>query len=321
MNILEAGVKTLEIEIDALNKVKNALGAEFVSAVETIYNCKGRVVVTGMGKSGHIGRKIAATFASTGTPSLFLHPAEGVHGDLGMLVRGDVVIALSNSGETKEILEILPVIKRFDIPLICIVGKTVSTLAKKSDHVLDASVEREACPLNLAPTASTTAALALGDALAVALLETRGFKKEDFAIFHPSGSLGRQLLLKVSDIYSRGANMPTVTEGTLVSDALFIITSKGFGCTIVTDADGRLTGILTDGDLRRGMAKFHDSIFSMRAEEVCTKTPKTISDDALAAKALNIMETHSITVLITVDTDNKPTGILHMHDLLKAGLA
>lgn len=321
MDILQAGIKTLEIEIDALNRVKKALGADFISAVETIYNCKGRVVVTGMGKSGHIGKKIAATFASTGTPSLFLHPAEGVHGDLGMLVRGDVVIALSNSGETREILDILPVIKRFDIPLICIVGKTVSTLAKKSDHVLDASVDREACPLNLAPTASTTAALAMGDCLAVALLEKRGFKKEDFAVFHPSGSLGKQLLLKVSDIFTTGANMPKVSEGMLVSDALFVITSKGFGCTTVTDKDGKLIGILTDGDLRRGMAKFHDSIFSMNVEDVCTKSPKTISDDALAAKALSIMETHSITVLITVDAENKPTGILHMHDLLKAGLA
>jgi arabinose-5-phosphate isomerase len=321
VDILQAGIKTLEIEIDALNRVKKALGADFISAVETIYNCKGRVVVTGMGKSGHIGKKIAATFASTGTPSLFLHPAEGVHGDLGMLVRGDVVIALSNSGETREILDILPVIKRFDIPLICIVGKTVSTLAKKSDHVLDASVDREACPLNLAPTASTTAALAMGDCLAVALLEKRGFKKEDFAVFHPSGSLGKQLLLKVSDIFTTGANMPKVSEGMLVSDALFVITSKGFGCTTVTDKDGKLIGILTDGDLRRGMAKFHDFIFSMNVEDVCTKSPKTISDDALAAKALSIMETHSITVLITVDAENKPTGILHMHDLLKAGLA
>lgn len=321
MDILEAGRKTLDIEIDALHRVKDSLGDGFVSAVELIFSCKGRVVVTGMGKSGHIGKKIAATFASTGTPALFLHPAEGVHGDLGMLVKGDVVIALSNSGETKEILEILPVIKRFNIPLIGIVGKTNSMLAKKSDCVLDASVEKEACPLNLAPTASTTAALAIGDALAVALLEKRGFKKEDFAIFHPSGSLGKQLLLKVADIYNTGDALPLVTEGTLVSDAVFVISSKGFGCTIVVDGQKMLKGILTDGDLRRGMEKHRDMVFAMKVEEVCTKTPKTIPDDALAAKALSVMETYSITSLVTVDSQGRPSGIIHLHDLLRAGLA
>ncbi|QAR33045.1 KpsF/GutQ family sugar-phosphate isomerase [Geovibrio thiophilus] len=321
MDILEAGKKTLDVEIDALHRVKDALGAGFVDAVELIFSCRGRVVVTGMGKSGHIGKKIAATFASTGTPALFLHPAEGVHGDLGMLVKGDVMIALSNSGETKEILEILPVIKRFSIPLICIVGKTNSMLAKKSDCVLDASVEKEACPLNLAPTASTTAALAMGDALAVALLEKRGFKKEDFAIFHPSGSLGKQLLLKVADVYNTGEALPVVKEGTPVSDAVFVISSKGFGCTTVIDGQGALKGILTDGDLRRAMEKHRDKVFSMKVEEVCTKTPKTIPDDALAAKALSVMETYSITSLITVDSQGVPTGIIHLHDLLRAGLA
>lgn len=321
MDILEAGRKTLDVEIDALHRVKDALGSGFVDAVELIYSCKGRVVVTGMGKSGHIGKKIAATFASTGTPALFLHPAEGVHGDLGMIVKGDVVIALSNSGETKEILEILPVIKRFNIPLVCIVGKTNSMLAKKSDCVLDASVEKEACPLNLAPTASTTAALAVGDALAVALLEKRGFKKEDFAIFHPSGSLGKQLLLKVADIYNTGDALPVVKEGTPVSEAVFVISSKGFGCTVVIGENGKLVGILTDGDLRRGMEKHRDRVFSMKVEELCTKSPKTIADDALAAKALSIMETYSITSLLTVDPDGKATGIIHLHDLLRAGLA
>ncbi len=321
MDILEAGRKTLDVEIDALHRVKDALDGGFVDAVELIYSCKGRVVVTGMGKSGHIGKKIAATFASTGTPALFLHPAEGVHGDLGMIVKGDVVIALSNSGETKEILEILPVIKRFSIPLICIVGKTNSMLAKKSDCVLDASVEKEACPLNLAPTASTTAALAVGDALAVALLEKRGFKKEDFAIFHPSGSLGKQLLLKVADIYNTGDALPVVKEGTPVSEAVFVISSKGFGCTVVIGENEKLVGILTDGDLRRGMEKHRDRVFSMKVEELCTKSPKTIADDALAAKALSIMETFSITSLLTVDQDGKATGIIHLHDLLRAGLA
>lgn len=321
MDILGAGKKTLEIEIEALNRVKNAFGDEFVKAVEAIYESKGRVVVTGMGKSGHIGKKIAATFASTGTPALFLHPAEGVHGDLGMLVKGDIIIALSNSGETREILEILPVVKRFNIPLICIVGKINSTLAKKSDFVIDASVEKEACPLNLAPTASTTASLAVGDALAVALLEKRGFKKEDFAVFHPSGSLGKQLLLKVSDISNTGDLLPVVKEGTLVSEAVLVISSKGLGCTTVVDTDGRLIGMLTDGDLRRGMVKYKDSVFSMKVEEVCTKNPKTVEDDALAAKALSIMESFSITSLVILEENGKPLGIIHLHDLLRAGLA
>jgi arabinose-5-phosphate isomerase len=321
MDILAAGRKTIEIEIEALHRAKDALNGNFVSAVELIYACKGRVVVTGMGKSGQIGKKIASTFASTGTPSLFLHPAEGVHGDLGMLVKGDVVIALSNSGETQEILEILPVIKRFNIPLVSIVGNVNSVLARKSDCVLDASVEKEACPLNLAPTASTTVALAVGDALAIALLEKRGFNKEDFAVFHPSGLLGKQLLLRVGDIYNTGSNVPVIKEESLVSSAVLEISSKGFGCTAVVDEEGRLTGILTDGDLRRGMEKYKNLIFSLKVKELYSKKPKTVEPDALAAKALSIMEEHSITSLLIVDAERRPAGIIHLHDLLRAGLA
>ncbi|WP_022849749.1 KpsF/GutQ family sugar-phosphate isomerase [Limisalsivibrio acetivorans] len=320
MDLLGTGKKTIQTEIDALEKIMNGLNGNFVEAVDLIYACEGRVVVTGMGKSGLIGKKIAATLASTGTPSLFLHPAEGVHGDLGMLVRGDLVIALSNSGETREILDILPIIKRFNIPLVSIVGKKDSTLARKSNCSIDAGVEKEACPLNLAPTASTTAALAVGDALAVALLEKRGFNQDDFAVFHPSGTLGKKLLLKVEDIFNSGDNVPMVTPDTKVSEAVLEISTKGFGCTAVVDENGVLIGILTDGDLRRGLEKYKD-IFSRNVSEVYTPGPKKIKKTAMAAKALAVMEEFSITSLLTVDDDGKPDGIVHLHDLLRAGLA
>ncbi|MEF3254887.1 MAG: KpsF/GutQ family sugar-phosphate isomerase, partial [Deferribacterales bacterium] len=256
----------------------------------------------------------------TGTPAIFLHPAEGVHGDLGIITKDDCVIAISNSGETDEIISILPTIKMLGVSIIAIVGNLNSTLAKKSDCVFDASVEREACPLNLAPTASTTVALAIGDAIAVTLIEKKGFKKEDFAFFHPSGSLGKRLLVKVSDLYHTGDRVPVVKIGTKVSESIFEMTSKGFGCTTVVDNDGKLYGIFTDGDLRRGMQKYKD-IFNMSVDEVCTKNPKTIDADELAAKALQVMEEKSITSLITVDKENRPIGIIHIHDILKKGIA
>ncbi|MGA1861576.1 KpsF/GutQ family sugar-phosphate isomerase [Deferribacter thermophilus] len=319
MDLKEVAKKALKIEADAIYNLIDRINDQFLKAVDIIYNCKGRLVVTGMGKSGLIGKKIASTFASTGTPSLFLHPAEGVHGDLGMIVKDDVVLAISNSGETDEIVSILPIIKRLGVPLISIVGRVNSTLAKKSDCVLDASVEKEACPLNLAPTASTTAALALGDALAIALLEKRGFKEEDFALFHPSGSLGKRLLLKVSDIYHTGSKVPIVKDRATVTDAILEMSSKGFGCTAIVNDDGVLVGILTDGDLRRGLEKFKD-LFIRNVMEIASKNPKTIEEDALAAKALQLMEKHSITTLLIVDENKRPYGIIHLHDILKAGI-
>jgi arabinose-5-phosphate isomerase len=319
VDIIDIVKKTLKLEADAIYALIDEVGDDFIKAVELIFDCKGRIVVTGMGKSGIIGKKIAATLSSTGTPALFLHPAEGVHGDLGMLTKNDVVLALSNSGETAEIISILPVIKRFNIPLIAITGNKRSTLAKKCDCLLYAGVEREACPLNLAPTSSTTASLAVGDALAVALLEKRGFKEEDFAIFHPSGVLGKKLLLKVEDLYHYGDEFPYVFENALVSDAVIKISEKGFGCSVILDKNKNLKGIITDGDIRRGVEKFRN-IFEMNIFELASKSPKTIKKEELAAKALAIMEEYSITSIVVVDDENKPEGIIHMHDILKAGI-
>lgn len=319
VDVLQSGRNTIQEEIDAMKVSMDRLGDSFVRAVDLILECKGRVVVTGMGKSGIIARKIAATMASTGTPSLFLHPAEGVHGDLGMIMKGDVCLALSNSGETTEVVKVLPLIKRFNIPLISIVGKMNSTLAQRSDCVLDATVEREACPLNLAPTTSTTVSLAIGDALSVALIEKRGFKKEDFALFHPSGALGKKLLLKVDDMMHSGDELPIIGEDKRVSDAIFMMSAKGFGCTAVVDAEGRLKGIITDGDLRRGLEQ-HTDLFSKDIKELNIKYPKVIDRNALAAKALSIMEQFAITSLFTVDAEGRPEGLIHLHDLLKEGM-
>lgn len=318
-DILHIGRETIQTEIDALNVMKDRLDDSFSRAVDIILGCKGRVVITGMGKSGIIGRKIAATMSSTGTPSLFLHPAEGVHGDLGMIVKGDVCIALSNSGETAEVIKLLPLIKRFKIPLISIVGRVPSTLAERSDCVLDASVEKEACSLNLAPTASTTAALAMGDALSVALLEKRGFGADDFALYHPSGALGKKLLTRVGDLCHSGDSVPVIGLDKKVSDAVFVMSAKGFGCTAVVDAEGKLAGIITDGDLRRGLEKYKD-IFSMNIKDLPLKYPRTVEKKALAAKALQIMEEFSITSLFSVDADGRPDGLIHLHDLLKEGI-
>ncbi len=307
------------IESKAIEALVGRIGEDFVQAVELIYKCSGRVVVTGMGKSGIIGKKIASTLASVGTPALFLHPADGIHGDLGMVTKGDVIICLSNSGETEELLKLLPVIKRFNIKLIAITGNTKSTLARSGDVVLDVSVDEEACPWDIVPTASTTATLAMGDALAIALLDKKGFSKEDFAIFHPGGSLGKSLLLTVNDLMHKGDTIPIVREDAILKDVIYEISSKKMGVTAVVDGKMVLKGIVTDGDLRRLLEKRRD-IFEIKASEIMSKNPKTIDKDELAAKALQIMEQYSITSLLIVDGKNSPTGIVHLHDLLKAGV-
>lgn len=317
--IINFGINTFQIEIEAMKKTMDNLSESFALAVNIILGCKGRVVVIGMGKSGIIGKKIAATLASTGTPAFFMHPAEGMHGDLGMLVKGDVIIGISNSGETDEMKVLLPLIKRLGSKLIAIVGKSDSTLGRESDCILDASVDKEACPLNLAPTASTTVALALGDALAVALVECRGFKAEDFAMFHPSGSLGKRLLTTVNDLMHTGNNMPVINENDTVENAIIEINNKRFGCTAVVDNNNHLIGIITDGDLRRAISKY-SSIHQLNVSAIMTHSPKTIVKYELAAKALHIMEEYKISSLFIIDKNNHPEGIIHFQDLLKFGL-
>ncbi len=317
--ILEMGRRVLKIEADAVTALISRLDERFVRAVEILYECRGRVVLTGMGKSGFIAKKIAATLTSTGTPALYLHPAEGLHGDLGMIVQGDVVVAVSNSGGTTEIIEILPALKRFGVTLISLVGNLQSPLAKESDVALDVGVDEEACPLNLAPTASTTAALAMGDALAVAVFEKRGFKAEDFAVLHPRGRLGRRLLLRVRDLMHVGPEMPIVFEETLMRDAVMEISMKRLGMTTVVDTEGRLTGIITDGDLRRGLEK-HTDLLDRPAQKCMTRYPKIIERDELAARAVQVMEQHKITSLLILDAQGRPDGVIHLHDLLKAGV-
>lgn len=320
MSIIEEARRVLRVEADAVLSLMDNIGESFEKAVEIIYACKGKVVVTGMGKSGLICQKIASTMSSTGTPAFFLHPAEGVHGDLGMLAKGDVVIAISNSGETEEVVRILPVIRRLGLNLITVAGKNDSTLAKRGDVFLPVSVREEACPLGLAPTASTTATLALGDALAVALMYRRGFKEEDFAFFHPAGSLGKSLLLKVSDVMHTGERVPVVYENTSVKDAIYEMSSKGFGVTAVLSEKGHFVGVISDGDLRRALER-DGNIINEVASDIMTKNPKRISSDALAAKALSFMEERKITSLF-VDSgeEGKPVGIIHLHDLLQSGV-
>jgi arabinose-5-phosphate isomerase len=320
--ILEEARKVIRIEAEALLALADAINGEFEKAVKLILASRGRVVVTGMGKSGLIGQKIASTMASTGTPAFFLHPAEGIHGDLGMIMKGDVVIAISNSGETEEVVRILPIIMRLGASLVAMTGNPTSTLAKAGDVFLDISVKEEACPLGLAPTASTTATLAMGDALAVALLIQRGFNAEDFALFHPGGALGKKLILKVEDMMHVGDAIPLVRGETLMREALFVITAKGLGITGVIGADGGLVGVITDGDLRRALEQGLD-IINLPAESLMKVKPKRINRSELAAKALQQMEQFSITSLFVFEDDNnsRPVGIIHLHDLLKAGLA
>ena len=320
--MIEQAKQVLKTESEAILALLPRIDAHFVDAVRMILDCRGRVVVTGMGKSGIIGKKIAATLASTGTPSFFLHPAEGIHGDLGMVTADDVILALSNSGETGEVLNILPSIKRIGAKIIALCGVANSTLVKNAEVFLDASVEREACPLGLAPTASTTAALAMGDALAVALLSERNFTPSDFALFHPGGSLGRKLLLTVEKVMHAGDDNPKVTEDQTVKTALFTMTAKGLGAASVVSQDGHLLGIITDGDIRRDLAKGHEFL-DYPVSRIMTRTPKTITADKLAAQALHIMEKNDprpITVLPVVDDNFRAIGILHLTDLLRQGV-
>jgi len=320
-NILDIAKKVLKIEADAVSALTKKLDANFEKAVETIYKSKGRVVVTGMGKSGLVGKKIAATLASTGTPAFFMHPAEASHGDLGMVTSDDVIIAISNSGETEELAGLIPFLKRFDISLIAMTGNKKSTLAKSADMHLDVSIKEEACPLGVVPTASTTATLAMGDALAVALIVKRGLKQEDFAFFHPGGSLGKKLFIKVVDLMHTGDALPVVFPETEMTKAVMEISSKRLGIAIVADSSKKILGVLTDGDIRRGIEKWGKDFFDMKAGEVMTKNPKTISGDELAVKALSVMESYSITSLAVPDSDGKASGIIHLHDILKQGIA
>ena len=319
--MIETAKRVLQIEAEAVLALQSRIDDTFVQAVEMLLACQGKVVVTGMGKSGLICQKIAATMASTGTPTFFLHPAEGIHGDLGMLSKGDVVIAVSFSGETEEVNRILPVIKRMGLPLIAMSGNPHSTLGIAGDVHLDISVAEEACPLGLAPTASTTATLAMGDALAVALLDARGFKAEDFALFHPGGALGKRLLLRVEDLMHVGDEIPLVAPETLLRDALFEITSKQLGVTGIVDAQNSLLGVFTDGDLRRIMQQGLECL-QQPIQQVMSTEPKRILRKNLAAKALQIMETQSITSLFVFadEQGTVPVGIVHLHDLLKSGV-
>ena len=320
---IETGKRVLAIEAKAIEELIGRIDRRFAEAVDILHVSKGRVVVTGMGKSGLIGKKISATFASTGTPSFFLHPAEGIHGDIGMVMREDAVLMISNSGETGEIIALLPPFKRMNLRMICLTGRPLSTLAKNSDVVLDVSVKEEACPMNLVPTASTTVALAMGDALAVALLERRGFKEEDFALFHPGGTIGRRLLLTVDEMMHTGSDIPMVDEESNMKDVICVITSKKLGVTTVVDKDKRLAGIITDGDLRRLLERetgMGMDILRLRAREVMTRNPKVLHKGALAVSAVQIMETYSITSLVILDNDRTISGIIHLHDLLKKGI-
>ena len=318
--IIESAKEVLEIEANSILRLKDSIGEEFDKAIEILYNCKGRVIVTGMGKSGLIGKKIAATMSSTGTPAYFLHPAESTHGDSGVITRNDVIIAISNSGETQELMNLLPLIKRFGCPMIGMTGNINSTLGKTSDVVLDISVEKEADTLGKAPTASTTATLAMGDALAVCLMQEKGFTKEDFLMFHPSGKLGKGLTYKVRDLMITGERMPIVSENESFQSVIKTISDYKLGMAMIVNSSKQLTGVLTDGDIRRTIIK-HSDTSSLSVSEVMTSNPKRITEDAYAASALNLMEKYSITALAVVDENNIPVGVIHVHDLLRAGVA
>ena len=317
----ELAKEVFDIEADSILKLKERIDENIEQAVSVIMQSKGRVIVTGMGKSGLIGRKIAATLSSTGTPSYFLHPAESTHGDSGIITREDVVIAISNSGETLELLNLLPLIKRFEVPLIVLAGNQNSTLGKSADIYFDISVEKEACPLGKAPTASTTATLAMGDALAVCLLKNRGFSTEDFLLYHPSGALGKGVLYVVKDLMLKEkALLPIAHEDDTFLETVDLISKKKLGCALIVNSQGRLTGLLTDGDIRRILLRYPD-VSVLSTKSVMTVNPKTISGNDMATKALAYMEKYCITSLAVCDEDNVPVGIIHIHDLLKAGVA
>ena len=317
--ITNSAIRTIDLAAEAISQLREKINKQFEQACNIILQCEGRVAVTGMGKSGHIANKIASTLASTGTPAFFLHPAEASHGDLGMITSADVVLAISNSGSTSEIMTIIPRLKRLDVPIISMTGNSQSEVAKAAAVHLCIQVAREACPMNLAPTTSTTASLVLGDALAISLLETRGFSEDDFAMSHPGGALGRKLLLRARDLMHENTSVPRVYFNDCVQTALLEMTEKGFGVTAIFDISERLVGIFTDGDLRR-MTSQGLNIGDTIVKDVMSANPKTISGDVLAAEALNIMEDLSITTLLITDDSNCLRGILHMHDLVRAGL-
>lgn len=317
--IKESGIRTVEIEERAVAGLKEFINDDFVRAVEIILACKGRTVITGVGKSGVIAQKIVATLNSTGTPSIYLHPTDAVHGDLGMVRQGDVVIAISKSGNSEELVYLLPLFKRIQVPVISMVGNLKGKMVAFSDVILNCTIEEEACPHDLAPTSSTTATLVMGDALAVALLEARNFSKEDFAFFHPGGSLGKKLLLTTKEFMVSGEALPIVSADDKMKSVLFEITKKRMGATLVLDPAGQLLGVVTDGDVRRGLEKY-PNLFEMTAKDVMSKNPKTIRANTLASAALKKMETHSITQIVALDEEDKPIGLVHIHDLIKAGL-
>lgn len=320
INMIDSALRTISMEQQAISALKARINEDFSKACELLLNCQGRVIVTGMGKSGHIGNKLAATLASTGTPAFFVHPGEASHGDMGMITADDVVIALSNSGSTAEIITLLPLIKRLGISLISMTGAADSTLAQAADVNLDVGVETEACPLGLAPTSSTTVCLVMGDALAIALLEARGFSAEDFAFSHPGGALGRRLLLKVDGLMHTGEAIPKVKAKVSLKEALFVMTSKGLGLTTVIDDNNKLQGVFTDGDLRRALDKDID-LHNSCVRDYMSLTPQTIAAHLLAAEALKQMEDSQVSALIVVDASKQILGVIHLHDLLKAGVA
>lgn len=317
---IEKGKQVIRIEAQSVAALIDKINGSFAQAVQMIFEAKGRIVITGMGKSGIIARKIVATMNSTGTPAIFLHPSDAVHGDLGMVRGEDVVICISKSGDTQEIRQLIPMFKRIGVPVISMLGTSNSPIGKESDVVLDISVAEEACPLDLAPTSSTTATLVMGDALAITLLEKRNFSKEDFAMFHPGGNLGKRLLLKIEELMTSGAHVPIVSQSTSLKDSILEMTTKRLGATCVVDEKGKLCGIITDGDLRRLLQGTTD-VSAVTADQVMTRKPKTILLGALAATALREMESFNITQLIIVDEEHHPLGMVHLHDLVKAGLA
>lgn len=319
-SMIDSAHRTFDTEVQGLVALRQRIDHQFARAIDLLLNIEGRVVVTGMGKSGHIGNKIAATLASTGTPALFVHPGEACHGDMGMITKADAVILLSNSGSTNEISALLPLLKRLGVPLIAMTGQSDSVLAKAADVHLDVGVSEEACPLDLAPTASTTAALVMGDAIAIALLERRGFTAEDFALSHPGGALGRKLLTRVSDLMVSGADIPKVTPETTLPDALMEISAKGLGMTTVIDNTGQLLGIFTDGDLRRALEE-HGDISAVKVKDVMSQSAKTIDANALAVEAVTIMEREGISALVIAGNNNEVDGVIQLLALLRAGVA
>lgn len=319
-SIIDVGKKVLETEAKALHSLAARLNSDFEKSVNIIHEIKGRVVVTGMGKSGLVGKKIAATLASTGTPAFFLHPAEASHGDLGMVTERDIIIAISNSGETEELIGLIPFLKRFRVKLISMTGNVNSTLAKASDVTLDISVKEEACPMGIVPTASTSATMAMGDALAVCLLVKKGLNEEDFARFHPGGSIGKKFFVTVADLMHTGDRLPLISLDTPMSRAVIEMSSKRLGHAVVVDRERKIAGVLTDGDVRRGLERWGGRLFALPAQQVMTKNPKSISQDELAAKALSIMESFSITALVIPDESGRPLGIIHLHDILRQGI-